>query len=344
MNDMSDRRILIVEDDDHWYEIIAEAIQEALYDLGCEADYKVMHARYYQQALDLLKSSVFTLVSMDVNLSDVSKGTSEGLDLLEYLSTSTFDTCSIIVSGEAEPEYILDGFQKYNILRYIKKAPWDNQELSNTVKSILLYADALGYLKTGEWKKAIENWERACKVMPELRKRFQDVGGLVERAKSEVTNPITGLPTGEMVDSKLRGLLRASKPWGILYIVVDNLEEYYKTYGHVEGDSALKIIGLFLQDQADQASFIGYIERDLFMVIVGDHLYAESLKESLRDNFNLKRDMDTNLYSFRDREKGVGETGIPELKLAIRLVSDQDGPFTDIRELSRMGSGSSFRD
>jgi PleD family two-component response regulator len=334
MNAMGDRRILIVEDDQDWYEIIAEVVQGVLRDVGMEADYEVMHARDEPEALNLLDRHSFTLVSMDINLSNVSEGTHEGLDLLESLFSAP-DTCSIIVSGEVKPEYILNGFQKYNILRFIRKAPWDDQELGTTVKSILLYADALGYLRGENWERAAESWEEACQGAPELRKKFQDVGKLVERAN---THRVTGLPTGGNIDSKLKDLLKADEQWGILYIKVEDLEAYYETYGHVEGDSALKTVALFLQDQAGPTGFVGYADRNLFMVVVEDSMRARSLQEKLLDNFH---HMYSRLYSNWDLDPhGVVNMGLPELKLAIRLVSDKDGPFADIREISRKGSGS----
>ena len=338
MNAMGDRRILIVEDDQDWYEIIAEVVQGVLCDAGVEADYEVMHARDEQEALDLLKHHAFTLVSMDINLSNVTEGTHEGLDLLEVLKASTPDTCSIIVSGEVKPEYILNGFQKYNILRFIGKAPWDDQELKTTVRSILLYADALGYLRVRDWERAIDSWEQACQVAPELRRKFQDVGVLVERAKLETTHRITGLPAGEMVDVKLKELLKAGKQWGLLYIKVDKLEEYYEAYGHVEGDCALQTVARFLRDQAGSATFVGYTERDLFLVVIDDPVRAQSLQAKLQENVH---DIYSNLYPFQDLDqKGAVRAGIPELRLVIRIVSNQDGPFADILEISRLGSGS----
>jgi len=343
---MGDRRILIVDDDPDWHEIIAAALQDVLHDIGREADYVVMYAKDYQQALDLLKQHTYTLVSMDINLSKAQEA-SEGLELLDELETSASDTCSIIVSGESEhvsasrwQQYILDGFQKCNILRFIGKASWDGQEFKTTVKSILLYADALSYLKAGDWEQAIGNWKRARQVAPELGKKFQDVGVLVERARLETSNPITGLPTGKVVEAKLKELLGIARPWSVLYIRVENLEEYYETYGHVQGDNALKTIGSFLRNQVGRADFIGHPEHGLFMVVVED---PEGLKVRLLDSFNVEREMDVHLYPRQDRDNETErrvKTGMPELKLAIRVVSDRDGPFADIFDISRAGSGS----
>ena len=338
MHAMSARRILVVEDDPDWTDIVVGAIRDVLHNMGVEADYEVMHARDEPEALDLLKRHSFTLVSMDINLSNVSEGTCEGLDLLEFLKCSAPDTCSIIISGEVKPEYILDGFQKYNILRFIGKATWDDQELETTVRSVLLYADALGYLRDGDWERAAGSWEKACQVAPELRKKFQDVGVLIERAKLETVHRITGLPTGEMIDSKLKELLKAEKRWGILYVKVDRLEEYYEAYGHVEGDCALQTVARFLRDQAGSATFVGYTERDLFLVVVDAPVRAQSLQAKLQENVH---DIYSNLYPFQDLDqKGAVRAGIPELRLVIRIVSNQDGPFADILEISRMGSGS----
>jgi GGDEF domain-containing protein len=343
MNAMSSRRILIVEDDDDWSELIAEAIQEVLRDIGREADYEMMYARDEQQALDLLECQTFTLVCMDINLSDATEGTSEGLGLLGYLEASTSDTWSIIVSGEDKSKYLQDAFEKYNILRFFEKAKWFNperpqrQELQTAVKSILLYTDALIHLDAGDWEQARHSWERACEFAPELRKRFQCVDVLVEKARSEATHRITRLPTGEIVESKLKELLKAGKPWGILYVRVDNLEEYYETYGHLEGDSALQTIARFLQNLVEPAGFIGYPERGLFIVVAKDRPHAQSLSATLPGSFH---GVYSNLYPFQDLDQnGRVKAGIPELRLAIRSVSDQDGPFTDIREISRAGSG-----
>jgi len=340
---MNSRRILIVEDDDDWSELIAEAIQEVLRDIGREADYETMYARDEQQALDLLECHAFTLVCMDINLSDATEGTSEGLGLLGHLEASTSDTWSIIVSGEDKSKYLQDAFEKYNILRFFEKGKWfsperpQRQELQIAVKSILLYTDALIHLDAGDWEQARHSWERACEFAPELRKRFQYVDVLVEKARSEATHRITRLPTGEIVESKLKELLKAGKPWGILYIRVDNLEEYYETYGHLEGDSALQTIARFLQSQVEPAGFIGYPERGLFIVVVKDRPRAQSLSATLPGSF---QGVYSNLYPFQDLDQnGRVRAGIPELRPVIRLVSNQDGPFTDIREISRVGSG-----
>jgi len=344
MNRLDDNRILIVEDDDDWAEFIAEAIQEVLQDTGHEADYVVMHARDEQQALELLDRHAFRLVSMDINLSDRTEGTAEGMGVLGYLEASTSDTWSIIVSGEDKGKYLEDAFEKYNILRFFEKARWfhpmhpERQEVKITVKSVLMYTDALIHLDDGDWEQANRSWERACEFAPELKKRFKYVGALVEKAKSEATDRITGLPTGEGVESKLRELLRTEEPWGALYVTVEKLEAYYRQYGHIEGDSALQTIARFLQNRASQAGFIGYPERGLFVVVVEDHSRAQALKAELPDRF---RDTYSNLYPYQDLEKdGTVKPGTPELSLEVRLVSDQDGPFTDIREISRRGSGS----
>lgn len=337
MSATSNRRILVVEDKEDWRETIVQAIEKVLHDLGREVDYTVMCADDERQALELLKRHTFTLVSMDINLSDVTEGTSEGLGLLEYLEGLTSDTWSIIVSGADKYEYMQDAFEKYNILRFLEKGRWpagEHQQLKTAVKSILLYTDPLIYLEVGDWKQASDGWKKACEFAPELKKRFKYVDVLIEKAKLEVT----GLPTGEMVDSQLRALLREKEPWGILYIKVNNLEEYYAKYGHIEGDSALQTVTRFLRDQVAQASFIGYPDRGLFMVIVEDRPCAQSLSTRLLDSF---WDVYSNLYPYQDLDENrMVRAGIPELRLAIRMVSNQDGPFADIREISRMGSGS----
>ena len=158
-------------------------------------------------------------------------------------------------------------------LRFVEKAQWANgeyEELKATVRSILLYTDALIHLDAGDWERAGESWEAACAFAPELRKRFKYVGVLIEKARLAATDKITGLPAGEMVEAKLRDLLSVDKPWGILYVAVDELDEYYRRYGHVEGDSALKTIARFLQRQVGIESLLELFE--LFLALVPEHL------------------------------------------------------------------------
>jgi len=340
MDDRGGRKILVVEDDKDWREIIAGAVEGVLDDMGRGEDDGVVLAENYQQAAGLLKHHMYTLVSMDVNLTEGQEA-AEGLELLGLLEASAADTFSVIVSaakGEAKTKSVFDGFQKYNILRFFDKSTWQEREFRGVVKGILLYADALRYLAGGDLDRAVSNWESACKTAPELRKRFQDVGAL--RARLEGTDLVTGLPAGKAVDTRLRELLKAGKSWGILYIRVHGLEEYYETYGHIVGDSALKTIGRFLKDEVGAGAFVGYAERGLFAVIVKDQ-DPELLKTRLVDRFNREHAMDANLYPYQDRGEKARtlRPGVPELKLAIRMVSSKDGPFPDIREISRMGSG-----
>jgi GGDEF domain-containing protein len=276
---------------------------------------------------------------MDINLSGGAKGKSDGLDLLGELIGANPNTCSIIVSAEKEPQYYLAGFQTYNIIRFIEKAPWDSDkkaELKLTTKSIILYLDALEHLNKGAWKQALEKWKEACSVFPELKNRFKDIEILVEKATS---NPITGLPAGKAVETRLAALLgRPNDKWGILYVTVTHMKEYVEAYGHVVGDEALRAIGQFLSDQLDKHGFIGQIEDILFILLVNDGFSAESLEEKILRNFG-SSNLNSLLYNYKDLENGYAIASgkkytIPILRLTTSKLSDKDGPFTDIHEIS----------
>lgn len=173
----------------------------------------------------------------------------------------------------------------------------------------------------------------------ELRLRVQNA---IRRAEREsLTSPVTGLPSGRLIEDQLRALLRRSD-WGLLYIGINDLDAFQEVYGFVAGDEVLRwtamLIGEVVDELGTPQDFIGHVGGDDFVVIT-EAGRAEAIAQELRRRF--AEGVGTH-YAFTDRERGYlvltdrdgNEKRAPLMSLAVGIVRAGDGVFNDIRELT----------
>jgi PleD family two-component response regulator len=173
----------------------------------------------------------------------------------------------------------------------------------------------------------------------ELRLRVRNT---IKRAEVEsLTSPSTGLPSGRMIEQQLRELLRRDD-WGVLYIGISGLEAFNEAYGFVAGEEVLRFTGMLLNDVVDELGtpddFIGHIGGDTF-IIVTDQDRVEAMKEGISQRFD--ENVGTH-YDFMTRMQGYlvitdsegEEEHVPLMKLNIGTLTIDEGPFTDIREIT----------
>ncbi len=173
----------------------------------------------------------------------------------------------------------------------------------------------------------------------ELRLRVRNT---IKRAELEsLTSPSTGLPSGRLIEQQLRQLLRR-EDWGLLYIGVQHLDAFNEVYGFVAGEEVLRFTGMLLNDVVEEMGtpddFIGHIGGDDFIVITKKAL-VEPLKAELMRRF--EENVGTH-YDFMTRMQGYlvvkhddgQEEHVPLMSLAIGTLTSDDGPFTDIREIT----------
>lgn len=177
----------------------------------------------------------------------------------------------------------------------------------------------------------------------ELRLRVQNA---IRRAEREsLTNPVTGLPSGRLIEDQLRALLRRSN-WGLLYIGINGLDAFQEVYGFVAGDEVLRwtamLIGEVVDELGTPQDFIGHVGGDDFVVIT-EAGRAEAIAQALRRRF--AEEVGTH-YAFPDRERGYlvltdregNEKRVPLMSLAIGIVRAGDSTFNDIRELTEVAA------
>ncbi|MCU0519422.1 MAG: response regulator [Anaerolineae bacterium] len=183
----------------------------------------------------------------------------------------------------------------------------------------------------------------------ELRLRVRNTIKSAEVAS--LTNPTTGLASGRLIEQQLRELLRVDG-WGVLYIGIKGLQAFNEAYGFVAGQEVLRFTGMLLNAAVDEigtaSDFTGHIGGDEFIVITRG-AKVESLRDAIRDRFD--NDVGTH-YDFMTRMQGYlltkdeagNEVRTSLMRLAIGFLKAEDGPFTDIREITEAAAEARRRD
>jgi len=161
------------------------------------------------------------------------------------------------------------------------------------------------------------------------------------------TNPVTGLPSGRLIEDQLRQLMR-SEGWGFIQIGIDSYNEFTDAYGFVAGDEVLRFATMVLNEVIDEQGtlddFIGHTGSESFVVVTKSGDLA-SLVNEIRARFD---EGVKSHYNFMDREQG--HISLPDgspaslMRLSIGVVSDKTQRFTDIREITETAADMRRRD
>jgi len=175
--------------------------------------------------------------------------------------------------------------------------------------------------------------------LEELRLRVRNTIKSAEVAS--LISPSTGLPSGRLIEQQLRELMRRQN-WGILYVGIHGLDAFNEAYGFVAGEEVLRFTGMLLNGVIDEIAtvddFVGHIGGDNFIVITSKEL-VEPLHTEVVRRFN--ENVGTH-YDFMTRTQGYlvvtdddgNEKHVPLMTLRVGALTAEDGPFTDIREVT----------
>lgn len=336
-------RILIIEDDPDYQEIISQLCEEAASEIDKGAAISV--ASNLEDAQRLLQNSVkrgqpFDLVTIDINLHDFQDsmaerwGTAEeykeGLNFLENLKASSPETCALIVSAEVhrtgEYGHIIEAFDK-RASAFLEKHRLDREKFRRIVQGVLYYAEAIEYRNDKRFHRAENAWREAKELVPELNFPV-NVGDILQAVRQ---NPITGLPSGREINDRLRRLLDQEE-WAVLKARIDDLDSFYDHYGMTAGDTVLLFTAGILMNAMSQSEaakdFLGHTAQDRFIMITSVDK-AEAIREQSVKTFD---EQVSSHYHFKDREGGYKE--VPLMRLRIGMVTADDGPFSDVPELA----------
>jgi PleD family two-component response regulator len=174
--------------------------------------------------------------------------------------------------------------------------------------------------------------------------RFRVKNSAVRAQMENRTDPTTGLPSGRLVESYLQDLCLNHKGWAILYIGVKGWYGFRERYGVVAGGEALRFTATLLGRIVDRAgtpdAFLGHVGgSDLVITISRDKVDPAVLAKELEDRFaeqvGLQYDRQTRKqgYLIVYDEEG-NEKRVDLMSLSIGVLTEDDGPFKNIREIS----------
>jgi DNA-binding response OmpR family regulator len=162
----------------------------------------------------------------------------------------------------------------------------------------------------------------------ELRLRVRNA--LKRVSQGSLTNPVTGLPEGAVVDEKLTEVLGNDNA-ALLFVSIDNLASFREAYGFVASDDILRAISLMIVNTMREFSrpedFLGHISGpDFILVVPPSNLTA--LSEKLR--VRLGQSMEY-FYPIKDRE----QLAKSENRLGVKLaeIASLKGNFTEAKQV-----------
>jgi DNA-binding response OmpR family regulator len=153
----------------------------------------------------------------------------------------------------------------------------------------------------------------------ELRLRVRNA--FRRSTQDTLTNPVTGLPEGLLVDEHLNKCLK-EPDWAILITSLGNLDPFREIYGFVASDDVLRAICLMLEnvtrDQGSGITFLGHLSPTEFILITTLQS-AWPLFHRLGKRFVNSLDY---FYPIKDREKAILLGKRLEIKTGILLSTN----------------------
>jgi PleD family two-component response regulator len=179
--------------------------------------------------------------------------------------------------------------------------------------------------------------------MEELHLRVKNA---LRRASYEnLTNPVTGLPSGRLIEEQLKALIQRNN-WTVLYIGICGLRAFNDLYGFIAADDVLRFAAMVLGESMDalegEQDFVGHIGGGDFLIITTPDR-EKALHERITKRFNNEV---KSFYNFKDRERGhllvKDDTGrekrVALMSMAVGTVHGEPGRFSDIREITEVAS------
>jgi PleD family two-component response regulator len=164
----------------------------------------------------------------------------------------------------------------------------------------------------------------------ELRLRVRNA--LKRVTQGSLTNPVSGLPEGPLVEERLSDVIHKSG-WALLHICIHNLDSFREAYGFVASDDVLRAISLMIHNTIKESNsaddFIGHISpTDFVVVVVPAHLPA--FQERIRARLEQSLDY---FYPIKDREEAAKRAD--RLSIEIAEIPSVYGRFSSVEQLKK---------
>lgn len=259
--------------------------------------YEVLTAMRGQAALEICRKTPPNLALLDVNLPDM-----EGYDIGKILrqGVRTRHIPIIFLTARGEKQDRLKGLGEVQAEYYLVK-PFDIEEVHTIVKAAL------------------------------------------DRARQKnLTHPITNMPTAEVINDQYRQLLN-NTGWALAVIHINGFEAFTQAYGAIVGEDVLKFTALLLSELVNELGraedFVGQMVVGASFALITTPDLVSTIISRLCERFDAEIGLH---YNFKDRRNGhiviaddQGQMRQASLmSLSIGVLTSNNGPFYDIRELS----------
>lgn len=164
----------------------------------------------------------------------------------------------------------------------------------------------------------------------ELRLRVRNA--LKRVSQGSLTNPVSGLPEGPLVDERLSDVIHKSG-WALLHISIVHLEAFRDAYGFVASDDVMRAISLMIQNTIKESNstdnFLGHISPTDFVVVMAPDAMS-AFQERIRSRLEQSLDY---FYPIKDREQASKQ---PD-RLSIRVVDVPSafGRYSSVEQLRK---------
>jgi DNA-binding response OmpR family regulator len=164
----------------------------------------------------------------------------------------------------------------------------------------------------------------------ELRLRVRNA--LKRVSQGSLTNPVSGLPEGPLVEERLSDVIHKSG-WALLHVSISHLESFRDAYGFVASDDVLRAVSLMIHNTMKETGsiedFIGHISPTDFVVVVTPANlppFQERIKSRLEQSLDY-------FYPIKDRENASKQPD--RLAIQINEVSSVYGKYTSVEQLKK---------
>ena len=164
----------------------------------------------------------------------------------------------------------------------------------------------------------------------ELRLRVRNA--LKRMTQGSLTNPVSGLPEGPLVEERLSEVIHKSG-WALLHISIDHLDAFREAYGFVASDDVMRAISLMIHNTMKETGstedFLGHLSPTDFAVVVSP-ANLEPFQERIRSRLEQSLDY---FYPIKDRE--LASKRQDRLAIQISEVPSVYGRYTSVDQLKR---------
>ena len=164
----------------------------------------------------------------------------------------------------------------------------------------------------------------------ELRLRVRNA--LKRVSQGSLTNPVSGLPEGPLVEERLSEVIHKSG-WALLHISINNLDSFREAYGFVASDDVLRAISLMIHNTMKETGspedFLGHMSPTDFAVVVSPSNLApfqERIKSRLEQSLDY-------FYPIKDREQASQRQD--RLAIEISEIPSVFGRYTSVDQLKK---------